>query len=287
MEQYATVIISYRRPDLLDGVLERLQQQTVPPALVVIVDNAGDLDVDALTLGGLADRVSVVRRPDNPGYSAAANIGLAAAADHGLARLLVLTHDAQFGPQLAEGLLSAFGGATTVGASAPLLRWAEQPDKVFSAGGRLTRWGRAWNTVEPASATEPYTVDWADGAIVLFDVAALQAIGGMDESYFLYFEDVDTSWRLRRAGFATTVSPDVIAYQQPGAHPMYLGIRNMALFSSRAGIAAPASALATARRVAEESLVRVLRRRRPELGAAWRGWRDGRRGVSGHPAARG
>lgn len=286
MEQYATVIISYRRPDLLDGVLGRLREQTAPPALVVIVDNAGDLDAESLTLGTLADRTTIVRRPDNPGYAAAANIGLREAEARGLSRLLVLTHDAEFERDLAGGLLAAFDSQPRVGASAPLLRWGSRPDAVFSAGGRLTRWGRAWNTVAPDSATTPYPVDWADGAIVLFDVGALLGIGGMDESYFLYFEDVDTSWRLRKAGWSTVVSPAVIAYQQPGAHPMYLGIRNMALFSTRAGVRAPASALATMRRVAEESLVRVLRRRNPELGAAWRGWRDGRRGLSGHPISR-
>lgn len=286
MEQYATVIISYRRPDLLQGVLARLGDQSVPPALLVIVDNAGDLDAEALTLGDLADRTSVVRRPDNPGYAAAANIGLREAAAQGSSRLLVLTHDAEFGPDLAEGLLDAFETTSRVGASAPLLRWAAQPERVFSAGGRLTPGGRAWNTVVPGSASAPYVVDWADGAIVMFDVEALEAIGGMDESYFLYFEDVDTSWRLRRAGWSTTVSPGVVAYQQPGAHPMYLGIRNMALFSKRAGISGPASASATLRRVAEESAARLLKGRMPQLGAAWRGWRDGRRGVHGRPVPR-
>ena len=67
---------------------------------------------------------------------------------------------------------------------------------------------------------------------------------------------------------------------------MYLGIRNMVLFARRAGIPGWRSALGVARRVAEESAFRVLHGRHPDVLDAWRGWRDGHRGRTGHPPAR-
>ncbi|MCR2813597.1 glycosyltransferase family 2 protein [Microbacterium sp. zg.Y1090] len=282
MEQYATVVISYRRPELVAAVLEALARQSPPPAHVVVVDNAGDLSERVLTDSKLADRCTLVRRPDNPGYSAAVNEARVVAAGLGLPHLLVLTHDARFEDDLVAQLAQAFQD-DRVAAAAPVLRLASDPARVFSAGGRLTAGGRAWNTTVPASHVEPYPVDWVDGAIVLYDVAALDAIGGMDERYFLYFEDVDTAWRLARSGRRTVIVPTAIAYQQPGAHPLYLGVRNMTLFAHVAGVPSYRSIPAVLRRVAEEAAWAVLHARRPALGAAWRGWRDGRRGLSGHP----
>jgi len=282
MEQYATVVISYRRPDLLITVLDALARQSSPPGHVIVVDNAGDLDEGIVADAELGDRCTVVRRPDNPGYSAAVNEARAIASRLGLPRLLVLTHDALFDEHLVADLAGAFADPR-VAAAAPLLRLASDPARVFSAGGRLTAGGRAWNSTVPASATQPYPVDWVDGAIVMYDTVALDAIGGMDERYFLYFEDVDTAWRLARAGRSTVIVPTAVAYQQPGTHPLYLGIRNMTLFARVAGIPRWRSAPAVMRRVAEEATWAVLHGRRPALGAAWRGWRDGRRGLSGHP----
>lgn len=281
MEQYATIIISYRRPDLLRSLLTRVAAQSAPPARVFVVDNAGDLDEDLVTGGALGGITTVVRRPDNPGYSAAVNEVRSRIADTGITRLLVLTHDADLSSDLAAGLLAALEDPSR-GAAAPLLRRASDPTTVFSAGGRLTRYGRAWNTVVPASASA-YEVDWVDGAIVMYDIPTLDRIDWLDERYFLYFEDVDTAWRMRRAGRHTVVVPDIVAAQDPGAHPMYLGIRNMVLFADVAGISPGRSALGVVRRVAEESLYRVLHRRSPALIDAWRGWRDGRRGLTGHP----
>lgn len=284
MEQYATIVISYRRPDLLRSVLAKLAEQTVPPELVIVVDNAGDLDEDVLRESPLALRTHLIRRPDNPGYSAAVNESRPFVRAADIARLLVLTHDAEFSRDLSAELLVAVA-SPAVGAAGPLLRRASNPSAVFSAGGRLTRNGRAWNTVAPA-ADAPYPVEWVDGAIVMYRTDALDLIDWLDEGYFLYFEDVDTAWRMRRAGRQTVVVPSAVAAQDPGAHPMYLGIRNMVLFARRAGIPGWRSALGVARRVAEESAFRVLHGRRPDVLDAWHGWRDGRRGMTGHPPAR-
>ncbi|MCI2958017.1 glycosyltransferase family 2 protein [Agromyces atrinae] len=283
MTAYTALIIAYKRDDLIRDVLAALALQTVQPSRIVIVDNGGELGDAAL--GG--DRpecpIDVVPRSDNPGYAAAVNEARPFIVADGATRLLVLTHDADFEPELAETLLGVLDRDDTIGAAGPVLHRASNRDRLFSAGGRLSRGGRASHVVDaPAAGTTP-AVDWLDGAIVLYSVDALDEIEWLDERYFLYFEDVDTSWRLRRAGYASVVSGDTLAYQDPGAHPTYLGIRNMTLFAERSGIGSVSNALAVARRVAEESAVAILDRRRPPLRDAWRGWRDGRRGLSGKP----
>lgn len=276
--QYTAVIIAYRQPQLLAAVLAGLADQTLPPRAVVVVDNGGTLTADVLASFPLAERTRLVPRPDNPGYAAAVNELSGTDAE----ALLVLTHDAEFDDALAAELIGALESEPQAGAAAPVLRWVSNPDSIFSAGGYLTPGGRGGHLTAVRS-NRPYAVDWVDGAIVMYRTTALDAIGWLSEDYFLYFEDVDTAWRMARAGLSTLVVPTALARQQPGAHPLRLGIRNMTLFARRAGINPVRQTLAVARRVAEESASSILRGRRPQPLQAWRGWREGLRGITGKP----
>lgn len=74
-------------------------------------------------------------------------------------------------------------------------RWAVQPG-----------WYRR-GLMTDMRTDHPFPVDWIFGAFLLMRRADYQAIGGMDEAYRLYYEDVDLAWRLSRAGLATWVFP--------------------------------------------------------------------------------
>lgn len=279
MTDYVALIIAYRDADLVARVLEQIAAQTVPPTRVLVVDNGGTLTSEQLRQWDCADRSTLISLPDNPGYGAAVN----QARPHlGDSPLLVLTHDAEFGPEVAAALLDGLASDARASSVGPLLYRGADRARLFSAGGRLTRGGRGVHWDRPLSAA-PYRVDWLDGAIVMYAAAALDAIDWLAEDYFLYFEDVDTGWRLSRAGWRNLVVPQAVAYQEPGAHPPYLGIRNMTLFAKRASVPLHRHLLAVTARIGSETLSRLRHGRAPEILAALRGWRDGRAGLSGKP----
>ena len=73
---------------------------------------------------------------------------------------------------------------------------------------RAARSGAPVATASPAGTasstsirTLPRDVDWVSGAVLWLRRSALESIGGWDERYFMYFEDVDLCWRLRRLGW--------------------------------------------------------------------------------------
>ncbi|MGN8024967.1 glycosyltransferase [Microbacterium sp. 22242] len=274
------VVIAYRRPDLLREVLDRLDAQSEPPLATVVVDNGGDLTADDLReVGGKAPHL--ISRPDNPGYAAAVNLAAIRARQVGARALFVLTHDAVFDTTLGSSLLSALAVDLGVGAAAPTLYWVSKPERVFSAGGVLTTGGRAYHRLDSVQG-DPRTVAWADGAAVMYRMTALEDIGGIDERYFLYFEDVDTGWELARKGWRTVVTEDV-ARQEPGAHPVRLGLRNMVLFAQKAELPRGRAMAAVIRRAGEEIVVAALRDRRIAIADAWHGLRDGFAGKTGAP----
>jgi GT2 family glycosyltransferase len=96
--------------------------------------------------------------------------------------------------------------------------------RYFPRGGRarralaplLGRWGRDHDRSlsQPVGAW-PLTTHWVSGAVVSVDAARLRAVGGFDEGYFLYYEDVDLCRRLADAFPAMTVR---VAGVDPGVH---------------------------------------------------------------------
>lgn len=262
-------------------MLDDLASQTRLPESVIVVDNGGTLrerDLREMPLSGVT---SLVSRVDNPGYATAVNLTKDLLGPKSEA-LLVLTHDTEFDDDLAAGLLAALEADSSAGAAGPLLHWSSQPGRVFSAGGVLKSGGRATHLTS-ARQNSPYQVDWVDGAVVMYRRSSLEAIDWMDERYFLYFEDVDTAWAMKKRGHRTLVVPGVTARQEPGEHPLYLGIRNMTLFGRKSAEPSSLQVIAVARRVAEDALWRTLHGRPPRIRAAWRGWSDGKRGISGKP----
>lgn len=77
---------------------------------------------------------------------------------------------------------------------------------LFAPGNRFTRsYQRA--ELDRAGDTVPVPADWVSGACFLVRRSAFEAVGGFDESYFMYAEDVDLCWRLGRAGWRVAYVP--------------------------------------------------------------------------------
>ena len=69
---------------------------------------------------------------------------------------------------------------------------------------------------DPAAYEDQHEVEWAVGAILLVDATCYAALGGLDESYFLYSEETDFSLRAKDAGYATVYTPSAGAMHVGG-----------------------------------------------------------------------
>ncbi|WP_062133888.1 glycosyltransferase [Demequina aestuarii] len=213
------VIVAYGAPDGLDATLTALDGQV--PALVV--DNSSlPATRDVCERHG----IEYVDAGSNLGFAAGVNRGLRALAEHGRAGdVLLLNPDATIGAEaVAEmhRLLSADRNLAAVG--------AHQVDPVSRARARVwwpfpTPWG-AW--VEAMGLGRLRTAHgFAIGSVLLLRREALDALGALDERFFLYAEEVDWQRRARRAGWAIAVA-DVEATHvgagtggDPGAREAY------------------------------------------------------------------
>jgi N-acetylglucosaminyl-diphospho-decaprenol L-rhamnosyltransferase len=216
---WAAVIVNYNAGShLVDCVESVLGDASAGPVEVVVVDNdSRDGSTEALEKSH--PDVRVVRSGANLGYARAANRGIAAT---GADVVAVLNPDTVLLPGAAAALVTRLRAEPDVGAVGPQLRNPDgsvypsarsvPPLRVAVGHGLLgslwprNPWTRRYRQLD-ADPDRGRDVDWVSGAAVWLRREALDAVGGWDERYFMYVEDVDLCWRLRRAGWRVVYEP--------------------------------------------------------------------------------
>lgn len=197
------VIPSHSRPDLLARCLQSLENHRPAGTEVIVVDDGSPDAVVSATAARFAG-VGIVHRRRAGGFCVAANAGLAQAR---AAVVQLLNDDTEVCPGWAEAALPWFDDAL-VGAVAPLtLAWPGQA--VDSAGDCYFLGGVAGKRQRGQSPAKegPREVFGASASSAFFRRDAVLRLGGFPEEFVAYFEDVDLSFRLHRAGFRVIHEP--------------------------------------------------------------------------------
>ena len=148
----------------------------------------------------------------NVGFGAGMNLGVTRALAAGCAQLLLLNPDVAI-DALAIAAVARVAADVPFTLATPRL---DRPDgRVWFAGGQLDRRTGLTCTRPDHQQTGPDR--WLTAACLLVDRRAWELIGGFDERYFLYWEDVDLSQRALRRGIGLVVAHDVVAVHHVGA----------------------------------------------------------------------
>jgi len=178
---------------------------------VVLIDNGSD---DPAALAALADppRVRVLRLQQNLGFGGGSNAGIAEALDGDARWVWLLNNDAEPAPGALAAMLAAGAGDATVGAVGCVLDEASsaghgRPALVYGGGRIGFTSGLPRQHATPVSAER---LDYLCAASMLVRRRALELVGGFDERFFLYWEDVDLGFRLRATGFRLVVAAQAV-----------------------------------------------------------------------------
>jgi GT2 family glycosyltransferase len=219
------LIVNYRSYDELGRCLESLDAQRTALQRVVVVDHESDADAVA-QLARRFPWASVIERATNEGF--ATGINLAARSTHA-AYLLLLNPDCVVAPSTCDVLRDLLDRHPDVAVAGPRIKNADgsvQPSARRFPGLTTAIAGRSsWLTrvlpgnplskhnlpARELSASSPVEVDWVSGACMLVRRVAYEAVGGLDEGFFLYWEDADFCRRLKRAGWRTMYVPSTSA----------------------------------------------------------------------------
>jgi len=187
-----------------DDTVAALESLGAVPA--ICVDN-GSTDGSDVVVAERLPEVELLRTGANLGFAAGNNVGIRRALERGADWVLLLNNDAVAEPGLPEALERAAVARPEAGLLACKIL-VEDGGAVQYAGASFNpRFGYS-GRVETAGVDELREVGRVDGAALAVSRAALDRAGLLDESLFMYVEDVDWSLRVRRAGFAVVFVPD-------------------------------------------------------------------------------
>lgn len=206
----AVIIVNWNAGDCLRRCLESVAAQERRPDRVVVVDNASQ-DGSLESALGLFPFVEAIRLGANVGFAAANNVALGACEDCDWVALL--NPDAFPTPSWLACLAAAAEGNPAHAAFASQLRSATDDGLLDGTGDVYHVSGLVWREGHgsPLPAPEgPREVFSACAAAALYRRDALVEIGGFDERYFCYLEDVDLGFRLRLRGHSCLYVPDAV-----------------------------------------------------------------------------
>lgn len=231
------IVVHYQSVATLPATLAALRVARVMSASTVVVDNSVSDEASESARTIAEDAGCLFVRVANRGYAAAANSGLQFLATRGLRTDLVLlsTHESLPKPDAVGKLIAAFQSDPAIAVAGPLLfNSGSTGSEIWSAGGRLSSvLKRPRHHTEKLDVPgEPVDRAWLDGAFTLYETAVLEQ-QGLDESYFLYFEETDLHVRLARLGRRVVVVPGAYASQRSNGIPPRLLGRNLFIFQAK------------------------------------------------------
>jgi N-acetylglucosaminyl-diphospho-decaprenol L-rhamnosyltransferase len=222
------VTVTYSPGPHLERFLASLSLATDRPVSVLMADN-GSTDG--------APQAAVERYPNVRLFDTGGNLGYGTAVNRAIARLsdadewvVVANPDVQWGPGSIDALLEAAARWPRAATLGPLIR---DPDGGVYPSARhlpsLVRGGmhavlgplwrnNPWSTAYRQERLEPTErpVGWLSGSCLLVRRAAFEQVGGFDERYFMYFEDVDLGDRLQKAGWQNVYVPSAEVLHHKG-----------------------------------------------------------------------
>jgi GT2 family glycosyltransferase len=211
--QVLAAIVNFDQAALTVRAVETLlNQRGAEHVHLIVFDNGSSPAEVALLEAALDARVELVRWSRNLGYGAACNAAARDATRRGTPYVWWLNNDLELEPDVLEHLVARLEAAPRTAAVGAVTVDHATGSQVLGAGMNLSMWRsevtnrHAGQSVDRLPA-EPYAVDVIAATCMMVRIEAVREIGGLDEGYFMYGEDVDWSIRARAAGHVLEIVP--------------------------------------------------------------------------------
>jgi GT2 family glycosyltransferase len=228
----SAVLVNFNSGDTILQAIQSLIEQGDVWDEITVVDN-GSSDGSSLEVERCYPFVRIIALGENQGLSRARNAGLAAIqSDH----VLFVDDDVYLSPGSLKKMMGALAetGASVV---CPRVLLHPERDIVQCDGAGIHFMGvlSMRHPFRPAASTLAGRVMTSGfiGACMLFDAKLLRSLGGFDEDYFFYFEDLELSYRMTTLGYKICCEPGATVLHERGSGTENLSFRGKGAYPAR------------------------------------------------------
>ena len=222
MKKVAIVTVNYNTEKDTISLIKSIKKIKTEDFLLetIIVDN-GSKDGSIEAVASKFSEINIIANTDNLGFSRAVNQAILKCNGE---YILLLNPDITIHANTVGQLVNFMEVCPEAGAVSPYLSYPDGRQQDFcSLFPTLTRqffqltglrilfpaWLKRRFTISDEDKNQPFEVDWVIGACVILRRKAVENAGYLDEDFFMYGEDLDLCYRLRKNGWKVYVLPDV------------------------------------------------------------------------------
>ncbi|HSX32087.1 MAG TPA: glycosyltransferase family 2 protein [Candidatus Saccharimonadales bacterium] len=215
------IIPNLNGADRLEASIESVLSQSYSSLTLVIVDN-GSTDSSASIIDRYCKkdaRVRAIYRDKNYGFTGGVNPGLDFAISEGAIYAAPFNNDAIADKDWAKHLVHFLDTHDDFGIAASTILHADGKT-IDSTADQYTTWGIPFPRGRDELASNRYdqstVIFGASGGASMYRVSMLKEIGGFDQDFFAYYEDIDLSFRAQLSGWKVGFVPKAVVYHEQG-----------------------------------------------------------------------
>jgi GT2 family glycosyltransferase len=236
------IILNYNQLKVTCEFIDSARTLTYPNYEIIMVDNASAEDPTEYVHQHYPE-VKLIRNKKNLGFTGGNNVGIRAGKGE---YFLIINNDTEVVPDLLDRLLEPFARDPLVGVVSPKIRYFSHPNIIQYAGftevnpftGRNRPIGGMMEDLGQFD-TPGYTA-YAHGAAMMVKKAVIEKVGLLPDIFFIYYEELDWSAHIRRAGYKVYYQPSALIFHKESitmgkesAMKAYFHNRNRILFMRR------------------------------------------------------
>lgn len=210
------ITINYNQTQITCELLRSLSALTYTNYEVIVVDNGSTENPEQIIKQQFA-HVQVIVSPTNLGFSGGNNLGIKhAKGDY----FFLVNNDTELTPNCIEQLLAMYQKIPDLGIVCPKIRYFEAAQPIQYVGytplNPITARNHTIGQYEPDTGQykQATPTPYAHGAAMMVSRQAVEKVGMMPEEFFLYYEELDWSEQMRRAGYKIYVEPNATVFHK-------------------------------------------------------------------------
>jgi GT2 family glycosyltransferase len=236
------IILNYNQLKVTCEFIDSARSLEYPNYEIIMVDNASKED-PTFAIQSRYPEVRLIRNQINLGFTGGNNVGInAARGDY----FLIINNDTEVVPDLIERMLEPFAKDARVGVVSPKIRYHSHRHIIQYAGytevNPFTGRNKTIGLMEEDNGQfdTPGHTAYAHGAAMMVKREVVETVGAMPDIFFIYYEELDWSAHIRRAGYQVYYQPTALIFHKESVtmgkeSPMkvYFQNRNRILFMRR------------------------------------------------------
>lgn len=236
------IILNFNQLPVTCEFLESTKKLTYPNYEIIMIDNASKENPTEL-INARYPEVKLIVSDKNLGFTGGNNLGIKAArGDY----YFIVNNDTEVTPDLLERVVETFDIDKTIGVVSPKIKYFSNPDTIqyagFSEVNPFTGRGKTQGgkKIDNGDFDTPGYTAYAHGAAMMVKKEVVDKVGMLPDNFFIYYEELDWSAHIRRAGYTIYYQPkglifhkESITMGKESAMKAYYHTRNRILFMRR------------------------------------------------------